>query len=156
MSLEQLISENTAAIRELVAETKALRELRADAIEKVTATAASASKKTETKKEDAPKGNISSGTENRVEAWQPLADVADAYLNGSNREEERAARKEKIKKLLNHEQIKAPGTADGAGKFSTVREDAFDKFKDQIKKLVEKGDITTPPKAAASSDIDLD
>ncbi len=144
MSLEQLISENTAALRELVAETKALRELRADAIEKVTATAASAGKKTETKKDDGAKSNIQSGAENRVDPREELINLSNDYLNGSDREEERAARKQKIKALLNHDKIKVAGTAADAGKFNTIREDAFETYKKQIAKLVEAGDITTP------------
>lgn len=44
MSLEILLAENTAAIKELVAETKALRDLRTDAIEAVKGAAKPAAK----------------------------------------------------------------------------------------------------------------
>lgn len=151
MSLEATISELTAAVSKLTVITQALHDLRADAIEKTTAAAATGSKATtkvkETEKPAADKGAISETPENRADPIEALTQLAADYIGGSDREEERAARKAKVKALLNHEKIRDPKVNDGDGKFGTIRADAHDLFKSQIAKLSEKGDITTPKKA---------
>lgn len=150
MSLEATISELTAAVSKLTVITQALHDLRADAIEKTTAAAATGSKATtkvkETEKPAADKGAISESPEDRVNPIEALTQLAADYIGGSEREEERAARKEKVKALLNHEKIRDPKVAAGDGKFGTIRADAHDLFKSQIAKLTEKGDITEPKK----------
>lgn len=163
MGLEQAIAENTAAIRDLIAISTKLHDLRADAIEKVT-TAASASTKpkdkpAETKKADEPKPNISANPEDRKDPndnpYEGVKELIAGYLTGTDREEERTARKEKIKALLNHEKIvKAGLAADRKPDVSDIRPESVDLFKDQIAKLTAKGDITTPP-ASKSDDLDL-
>ncbi|MGA1831617.1 hypothetical protein [Rhizobium wenxiniae] len=165
MSLEQKIDELTSTVAKLITVTQALHDLRADAIEKVTAAAtapagkAPKDKKAEETKADTAKANISDNPENRVDpAAAAKAQLEDAtklaadYIGASDREEERAARKDKIKKLLNHEQIRASGVKDGEGKLDTIGN--FDLYKDQVTKLAAKGDITTPP-SSSSSDLDL-
>ncbi len=151
MSLEATISELTAAVSKLTVITQALHDLRADAIEKTTAAAATGSKATtkakEAEKPAADKGAISETPENRADPIEALTQLAVDYIGGSDREEERAARKAKVKALLNHEKIRDPKVNDGDGKFGTIRADAHDLFKSQIAKLSEKGDITTPKKA---------
>lgn len=151
MSLEATISELTAAVSKLTVITQALHDLRADAIEKTTAAAATGSKATtkvkETEKPAAEKSAISETPENRADPIEALTQLAADYIGGSDREEERAARKAKVKALLNHEKIRDPKVNDGDGKFGTIRADAHDLFKSQIAKLSEKGDITTPKKA---------
>ncbi|MDH1266760.1 hypothetical protein N5C81_03905 [Rhizobium pusense] len=151
MSLEATISELTAAVSKLTVITQALHDLRADAIEKTTAAAATGSKATtkakEAEKPAADKGAISETPENRADPIEALTQLAADYIGGSDREEERAARKAKVKALLNHEKIRDPKVNDGDGKFGTIRADAHDLFKSQIAKLSEKGDITTPKKA---------
>lgn len=151
MSLEASISELTAAVSKLTVITQALHDLRADAIEKTTAAAAtgpkSATKTKEAEKPAADKGAISESPEDRVNPIEALTDAASDYIGASDREEERAARKEKVKALLNHEKIRDPKVEAGKGLFSTIQPEAHDLFKSQIAKLKEKGDITTPKKA---------
>ncbi|MEH0291782.1 hypothetical protein V6R98_02335 [Agrobacterium sp. CCNWLW71] len=151
MSLEATISELTAAVSKLTVITQALHDLRADAIEKTTAAAATGSKSaTKTKEAEKPaadKGAISESPEDRVNPIEALTDAASDYIGASDREEERAARKEKVKALLNHEKIRDPKVEAGKGLFSTIQPEAHDLFKSQIAKLKEKGDITTPKKA---------
>ena len=151
MSLEATISELTAAVSKLTVITQALHDLRADAIEKTTAAAATGSKSaTQTKEAEKPaadKGAISESPEDRANPIEALTDAASDYIGASDREEERAARKEKVKALLNHEKIRDPKVEAGKGLFSTIQPEAHDLFKSQIAKLKEKGDITTPKKA---------
>lgn len=164
MSLEQKIDELTSTVAKLITVTQALHDLRADAIEKVTAAAAPAAgkgkdKKTDEAKSDAGKGAISESPENRVAPAAAAAaqleqatQIASDYIGASAREEERAARKDKIKKLLNHEQVRASGVKEGEGMLSNIGNFAL--YKDQVAKLAAKGDLTLPP-AAPSTDLDL-
>lgn len=149
LSLEAQLTELTAAVTKLTNITQALHDLRADAIEKTTAAAATGSKaSTKATKDDKPaddkKAAISESPENRVNPIEALTDAASDYIGASDREEERAARKEKVKALLNHEKIRDPKVEAGKGLFSTIQPEAHDLFKSQIAKLKEKGDITTP------------
>ncbi|TGW07070.1 hypothetical protein EN788_38790, partial [Mesorhizobium sp. M2D.F.Ca.ET.145.01.1.1] len=119
MSLEAVIAEHTAALKEstaatnaLLAATKDLLSLRTDAVEKVTAAVAAtgkgkdkakddAGKKDETKGEDAGKGQISTDPENRTNPYEGIKDLIAGYITGTDRPEEREARKEKMRNLLN-------------------------------------------------------
>lgn len=156
MSLEQRIDELTSTISKLITVTQALHDLRADAIEKVTAAAAPAGK---TKAKDAPAdagktadtGNISASPEDRVDTTEEAKGLAADYIGASDREDERTARKAKVKALLNHEKVRAEGVKDGEGGLANIGN--FKLFKDQIAKLKEKGDITSPP--SKSDDLDL-
>ncbi|SDJ26152.1 hypothetical protein SAMN05428983_0874 [Agrobacterium fabrum] len=151
MSLEAAVTELTSSINKLINITQALHDLRADAIEKTTAAAATGPKSTtkadKADKTAADKGAISDNPDNRVNPIDALTDAASDYIGASDREEERAARKEKVKALLNHEKIRDPKVEAGKGLFSTIQPEAHDLFKSQIAKLKEKGDITTPKKA---------
>ncbi len=155
MSLEQAIADNTAAIQQLVAISTKLYELRTDAIEQVRSAAASTKGSTTKKTDDKPsdagkaaeqKANISTGEE-RVDPNDRAEEIKTAiagYIGGTEREEERAARKEKVKALLNHEKI--------------VKPESIDLFLKNIAGLTAKGDITEAPKAAdkpASDDLDI-
>lgn len=159
MSLEQKLDELNTNIAKLINVTQALHDLRADAIEKVTAAAASPGagkgKKTdETKAEPvkAETGNISKSPEERVDTTEEAKTLAADYISGSDREDERAARKAKVKALLNHDKVRAEGVKAGEGGLANIGN--FKLFKDQIAKLTEKGDITEAP--AKSEDLDLD
>jgi len=161
VSLEQLLAENTAALREMASVTKELIALRSDAIEKVGAAAAATSttrKKTDTKTDAGTGANISTSPEDRRDPadssnpYDGVKELIAAYIGGSPREEERTARKEKMKALLNHEKIKKAGV-ETAKNVDDIMESAIDLFKSQVAKLTEKGDITTPAKAA--DDLDL-
>lgn len=160
MSLEQALAENTAAVKELIGISKELLAVRTEALEKVGTAAVSTTKKADKPAADAKKTEdkpqISTSPENRTEnPYEGIKELIAEYIGGTDREEERAARKEKVKALLNHEKIKKPDLpADARPDASNIKEDAIDLFKDQIGKLKAKGDITEPPKKA-SDDLDL-
>lgn len=162
MSLEQVIAENTAALNKLIEVSQNLYNLRADAIETVKAAAGAtkaAPKPADKKAAEEPKPNISTDPENRVDPndnpYEGIKELIASYVGGTDRDDERAARKEKIRALLNHEKIAKPGlAADRKPSADDIRPDAIDLFKSQIAKLKEKGDITTPP-APKSTDDDL-
>lgn len=161
MSLEQALAENTAAIKELLASNKELLSARHESMAKLESIASSTGKKNgdkpaaETKKAD-DKPQISTNPENRQEnPYESIKELIAEYIGGTDREEERAARKDKIKALLNHEKIKKPDLpADARPDASNIKEDAIGLFKDQVAKLKAKGDITEPPKKS-SDDLDL-
>lgn len=161
VSLEVQITELTAAINKLTTITQALHDLRVDAIEKTSAAAAStkstkgadkAADKAADKPKEETKQAIQENPENRVDPTEELTTLAADYIGASDREEERAARKEKVKALLNHDKIRGEGVKAGDGKLNNVGN--VDLFKDQIAKLKAKGDITEPPKASGD-DLDL-
>jgi hypothetical protein len=158
MSLEQQIADLTAATKahtaatiELLAITKDLRDIRAEAIETVRSAATTGGKAGTTKAETKPaatkaadtKPNISASPENRIDPLVTIKDSVAAYLTGTDRPEEREARKLKVKALLNHPKVKRPDVAD-ATSVEHIMDDAQALFIDQIGKLVAKGDITEP------------
>lgn len=155
MSLEAEVKELKESVLELTKVTRALMELRADAIEKVGAVA---TKVTTTKKKDAdePKANISSGVEDRKnpeeDVYEGVKELIASYIGGTDRAEEREARKEKMRALLNHEKVKKAGV-ETAAQVDDINPDAVPLFKDQVNKLIAKGDLTEVKKA--SDDLDL-
>ncbi|MGX7874391.1 hypothetical protein ACVDG5_018015 [Mesorhizobium sp. ORM6] len=167
MSLEAALAEHTAALKEatavnsaLLAATKDLLALRNDAIDKVSAAVGStgkgkkddAGKKDEgAKGEDAGKGQISTSPENRTNPYEGIKELIASYVTGTDRPEEREARKQKMRDLLNHEKIKKPDV-EKATAADHIKEDAITLFKDQVAKLVAKGDLTEPAK---SDDLEL-
>ncbi|RWF33776.1 hypothetical protein [Mesorhizobium sp.] len=170
MSLEAALAEHTAALKantainaDLLAATKDLLALRNDAIDKVSAAVnngkgggkgkAAETAVTENKVgEDAGKGQISTSPENRANPYEGIKELIAGYLTEIDRPEEREARKEKIRNLLNHEKIKKPDV-EKATAADHIKEDAIDLFKDQIAKLKAKGALTEPAKK--SDDLDL-
>ncbi|TPN04483.1 hypothetical protein [Mesorhizobium sp. B2-1-2] len=172
MSLEAALAEHTAALKEstavnsaLLAATKDLLSLRNDAIDKVSAAVGAtgkgkdkkedAGKKDDDKKgEDAGKGQISTNPENRVNPYEGVKDKIAAYITGTDRPEERDARKEKVKKLLNHEQIKKADVATATAA-DHIMEDAVPKFMSNMDKFIAAGDLTEAPKKPASDDLDI-
>ncbi|RWX70424.1 hypothetical protein EN780_03250 [Mesorhizobium sp. M4B.F.Ca.ET.089.01.1.1] len=169
MSLEAALAEHTAALKantainaDLLAATKDLLALRNDAIDKVSAAVnngkGAKDKKTDTAAtenkvgEDAGKGQISTSPENRANPYEGIKELIAGYLTEIDRPEEREARKEKIRNLLNHEKIKKPDV-EKATAADHIKEDAIDLFKDQIAKLKAKGALTEPAKK--SDDLDL-
>ncbi|MER8924290.1 hypothetical protein [Mesorhizobium sp. M0859] len=162
MSIETAIAENTAAVLKLVAVTESLLSLRTEAFEKVGAAVTAAGKgtaaKDKPKADDKPKdnGNISTSPENRVNPYEGIKELIAGYITGTDRAEERDARKAKMRDLLNHEKIKKSDVAaDAKPDASNIMESAIPLFKEQIVKLTAKGDITEAPKAPASDDLDL-
>lgn len=161
MSLETAIAELTAALTANTAACKDLLALRTEAVEKVTALtsggkgkkADDSAKGAEKASEKADNGQISSNSENRVNPYEGIKELIAGYLTEIDRPEEREARKEKMRNLLNHEKIKKPDV-EKATAADHIREDAISLFKDQIAKLHKAGAITQPPKKE-SDDLDL-
>jgi hypothetical protein len=166
LSIETQLSELTAAIKDLTVITTKLHDMRADMIEKVTTAAAATPKKKDEPKGDEAKPNISASPEvrkdpndtstgaggaNPYEGIKEL--IADYIKSGSDREEERAARKDWVRKLLNHEKIKKP-EIDEPKSAEHIMESAIQLFKDQIAKKKALGDITQPPKKSGD-DLEL-
>ena len=78
-----------------------------------------------------------------------MAASIGAYVGGTTRDDERAARKAKIKALLQHEAIKKPGTPADVFDAANIKDDAIQVFKDNLKMLVDKGDLIEAPKSTA-------
>jgi hypothetical protein len=150
MSLETALAETNAAIKDLIATLKADTALRQEAVNKLTA----ATNGKEKKAAADPKPNISASPEDRkdpsdddagktADPREGLKELVAKYIGGTDREEERAARKEKIKKLLNHEAIKKPDveTAKGA---DDIKDASIDLFVKNVNGLIKQGDLTAP------------
>ena len=149
MSLEEEISKLTVAITGLTSITEKLTSLRADAIEAVKKDAAPAPKATTTKAADKPKEEEKPSGVDHAAIRAAMAD----YIGATDRENERAARKTKLKELLNHAKIKKEGV-ETATSSNHIAEGSVGLFLDQVAKLKAKGDLTEPEKAAAD-DLDL-
>lgn len=156
MALEDLLKELITSTKDLTETTRALMALRSDAIEAVKKDAAPAAKATtkpaETKpaetKAAEPEVTSAAGVDPKV--YEEIAASIGAYVGGASREEERAARKDKVKKLLQHDAIKKPGTPDNVFDAANIKADAIQVFKDNLAALVTKGDLTTAPAAASN------
>lgn len=161
MALEDLLKELITSTKDLTETTKALMALRSDAIEAVKKDAAPVAKATtkpaetkpaETKaaetKAAEPEVTSAAGVDPKV--YEEIAASIGAYVGGATREEERAARKDKVKKLLQHDAIKKPGTPDNVFDAANIKADAIQVFKDNLAALVTKGDLTTAPAAASN------
>lgn len=154
MSLEAAIAELTTAIKELIGETKELRNMRSEAIDKVGSAlqnvAGAKAKDTKAKDESKPKEDAKPATS--ADPYDGVKDLIAKYVTGTDREEERTARKAKVKALLSHEKIKKPEVSENdPPSVEHIMESAVSLFKDQINKLIEKGDLTSPK----SDDLDL-
>lgn len=171
MSLEAALAEHTAALKEntavvtlLHAATKDLLSLRNDAIDKVSAAVGATGKgkdkakgdepkKDEPKGDDAGKGQISTSPENRVNPYEGVKEKIAKYVTGTDRQEERDARKEKVRKLLNHEKIKK-ADVETATAADHIREDMVPKFMEKMDEFIAAGDLTEAPKKS-SDDLDI-
>lgn len=149
MSLEKQIETLTAAVTALTEVTNNLLSVRVDAIETVKNSAAPAAKKTE------PKAAAKAEPKPEPAAEAPAADdsayaeakkLVGEYTTGSDRPEEVDARKQKVKGLLRHEKLVKPDLAEPE-KFSVtdVQEAQIPVLIKNLKALIERGDITTPP-----------
>lgn len=146
-ALMKAIEANTAAVnRSTEARVEALGVAKTLTAEKPAAEKPAADKK-ETKATEKPAAEKPAGDE----AYAGLKEIIADYL-GVDRKEERAARQEKVKALLNHEKIKKPGVAaDAKPDVTNIAVEAVDLFKKQMGLLKEKGDLTTPEKAEEDS-----
>lgn len=158
MTLEAAINENTAVLKDLLSATKDLLSLRTEALEKVGGAISAAGKGAgKGKEKEESKANISTSPEDRknpeevggatgANPYEGIKELIASYVTGTDRPEEREARKGKVKALLNHEKIKKAGVADPKSA-DDIMEAAVPLFKDQMEKLKAKGDLTQPAKA---------
>lgn len=153
MSLETAIAENTAALKDLITTIKSDMSLRSDVVKRLEAKDAGSKGAASTKKADEAKPNISTGEERKdpaeTDPREGLRELVAKYLSGTDREDERTARKEKVKALLNHDKIRKPDVEKGKAKGADdIMDDAIETFKKNLNAQIEKGDITPAPKAA--------
>lgn len=144
------------AVTELTEVTKNLIALRTEAIESVKGAAASTPKASTTKAaaaaatiETAAATTTTAAAATDTKVYDELAGLVGAYVGGTTRDDERAARKAKIKALLQHDAIKKPGTPADVFDTANIKEDAIQVFKDNLQMLVDKGDLTEAPKSTA-------
>lgn len=162
MSIEDLLGKLLAAVEANTATIKASDDLRRTAIETVKSTAAPVKAAAAAKVEPAAAAKVEPAAaattgEDRVSDDQAkqLQEKLASYMSGVTRPEELVARKEKARKLLQHDAIKVPGTP--ADKFDTanVKASAFDVFVKNIDGLITKGDITVAAVATEAAGLDL-
>lgn len=170
MALEDELKALTAAVKELTAETKDLKALRADAIQQTREAAVSTKAPTAAKAEKpaaattttvpettgAEAGAVDDAT---AKSYDEAKGIMEGYIKGTEREEERAARMTKVRELLRHPKIVKPEVltnppmkASGTEAFSVqdIKPESVGVLLKNLKKLVETGDLTTPPAAAAT------
>lgn len=160
MSLEANIAALTEAVVALTDITTKLHSLRADAIEQVTAAAKpGAAKKAAAAaaKADEPAAEPKAEPKAETKSEAPAADaptpeflkmkksVAD-FLGGSEREEEREARKAKVRELLANPKV-------AATKLEDVKPELYPAIESAMTRLIAAGDLTKP--AGAEDPLDL-
>ena len=156
MALEDLLKDLTAEIAKLNTSTAQLVSLRTEAIESVKAAAGAAPKATKAAAEK-PAAEKPAAAPVEKPADQPAAEsvastaVYDqlsarvaAYVGAATREEERLARKGKIRALFQHDKIKKPGTPADVYDTFNVMDEALGLFGQQIELLIAAGDVTQP------------
>lgn len=161
MSLEQALVEHGKKLDELIALQKREIELREQGIEAVAKAAEKAGvtktaepkaeKKTETKAEKKVEG-AGAGSDLIEEARKKVAE----YVAGTDREDERKARKLKIKKLLDNEKVKKPDAPEGNTDLNNIQPNLLGAVIKNIQKYIDAGDITEPAPAAGGDDLDID
>lgn len=139
------------ALQENTEVTKNLIALRTEAIETVKSAAASPAKASTTKAADTkPETTVATTSTVDPAVYTKIDESIAAYVGGTDRDDERAARKMKIKALLQHDAIKKPGTAADQFASTNIKDDAIQVFNDNLAALVAKGDLTEAPKASLS------
>ena len=153
MALEDLLKDLTAEIAKLNTSTAQLVSLRTEAIESVKAAAGAAPKATKAAAEkpaaekpaDPPAAEKPAAESVASTAvYDQLSTRVAAYVSAATREEERLARKAKIKALFQHDKIKKPGTPADVYDTFNVMDEALGLFGQQIELLIAAGDLTQP------------
>jgi hypothetical protein len=167
MAIEEELQALTAAVKantEALLASNALRETAIGAVKEAAAAGAGA-KKTETKKADAAPSTATT--------TKPATDglITDAegdivrtqiqtYLKGADRDNEdwakaeREARRVKVRALLSHEKVLAPGVTFDPQNIQMAAA-GFKIFEATIKKFIAEGDLTTAPADAGGDTLDL-
>lgn len=153
MSIETIVAENTAAIKELTAAILAGNEGREKVLAAAQAATEKAAPKAKPKAEPAetPKEDKKAVAETETDG-PTVEDVNDAikkYVGGTERTEERDARKAKVLGVLT--KFSPEGTAKPNG--GTLAEDKRGAFIKTVDKWIEAGDITTPPAESEEDDL---
>lgn len=157
MSLEAKLEALTSKIEALTTVTESLLSLRTDAIETVrsaaapAATAAKGKAKAEEPKKEEPAAPVPAD-EPAADPYAEAKALIAKYTTGSERPEEVAARKEKVRAMLRSPKAVRDDLEDPT-KFAVtdVRVDAIPLLIKTLKVYIDKGDITQP----ADPDADL-
>ena len=151
MALEDLLKDLTAEIAKLNTSTAQLVSLRTEAIESVKAAAGAAPKATKAAAEKAAAAPVEKPADPpaaesvaSTAVYDQLSTRVAAYLSAATREEERVARKGKIRALFQHDKIKKPGTPADVYDTFNVMDEALGLFGQQIELLIAAGDLTQP------------
>ena len=148
MALEDLLKDLTAEIAKLNTSTAQLVSLRTEAIESVKAAAGAAPKATKAAAEkpaaEKPADPPAAESVASTAVYDQLSTRVAAYLSAATREEERVARKAKIRALFQHDKIKKPGTPPDVYDTFNVMDEALGLFGQQIELLIAAGDVTQP------------
>ena len=163
MSLEQAIADLTKKLDEVIPFMKReieLREQGLGAVAKAAEKAGVAKKteaKTETKSDEKTDSKQSAATDDAASDLieQAKSKIAE-YVGSTDREEERKARKVKIKKLLNNEKVKKPDAPENTTNLADVKPDMIGAVIKNVEKYIAAGDITEPAPAAGGDDLDID
>lgn len=151
------VEANTAAVERSIA-------ARAEAIEVVKAASTAAPEATAEKPKKTTKPAAPAAAEAPAPAaaeapaanpYEGLREIIAEYV-GVERPEERKARQGKVKALLVHDRIARPGLTDAEKEkpsLENIAIESIDTFKNQMRLLAEKGDLTTPVEADDSFDI---
>ena len=151
MALEDLLKDLTAEIAKLNTSTAQLVSLRTEAIESVKAAAGAAPKATKAAAEKAAAAPVEKPADPpaaesvaSTAVYDQLSARVAAYVSAATREEERVARKGKIRALFQHDKIKKPGTPPDVYDTFNVMDEALGLFGQQIELLIAAGDLTQP------------
>jgi hypothetical protein len=166
MTLEEMLGGLTAALNENTAELKRANDARPDAIAAVREAAAAgkapAKKATDPKPAEATKALESAAAKSAdacvtdEQAGAISAKVGE-YVSAATRDEERVARRAKMRELLLHPSVIMDGTDTAATAkvdVKNVKGSAYDTVIATISKKIEQGDLTSAP-AATSGVVDL-
>ena len=163
MSLENSMNELRKAIDALIGVItadndlrKAIAEKMADAVNKGAGTK-STTAKTEDKGADKPKDTEKSETTAALSDDKAKAakEAIAAYLGGSDRDEERSARKKKIVALLSNPKVKKADAPEKVTDLANVNPKAFNAVIKEVNKYIEAGDITKVEASGDDDEIDL-
>lgn len=160
MSLEQALADHGKKLDELIALKKReieLREQGLEAVGKAAEKAGVAKKETKAAEPKAEKvekpAAKDDGADDLIE--QAKNKIAE-YVSGTDREEERKARKLKIKKLLNNEKVKKSDAPENTTNLADVKPEMIGAVIKNVEKYITAGDITEPAPATGGDDLDID
>lgn len=164
MSLEQAVKENTESLNEMIGLLKQDIELRKSGLSTVAAAIDKVNGKTAGTKAAETKAVETKTTETKTTAAAGGSDtaLADAktiiatYVGGTDRDDERNARKKKIVALMSNPKVKKDDAGDKVTDLKDVKPTALKAVIKKVQEYIDAGDLTTPPEAGNDEDEDLD